>query len=830
MASRAEANARFQKQLAENATRNRPPLSWRGEIVERADTSGAEGIDLKLFGSMPITDAARLFALATGVHATGTLDRLSDGGARKGIARTDLTDWRDAFAYLQMAALAHAASTQRREPALRSEPTRTARPSRKPRKPRPPRAQGSAAAGSQAAAAPVARLPVRERLIERLRRTLAQRRPIRCARRRARHGNFRPRSAARPAPGRRVVDGLLASPRYGERWGRIWLDVVRYADTGGFETDLYYQNAWRYRDYVIQSFNSDKPYNQFVKEQIAADELWPDNLDLEGSYKVPKAKLDHLNARLGTGLYTFGPVMHESGLDGEFLRSEWLADAADITGAAFLGLTYGCARCHDHKFDPITARDYYRMQAVFAGSEQKEISMVPIMSVFDYWQGLPKVRAVNDLANAVRRISDQAKQRIVARMKLKYSPGVVEAFDTPEETRTAKQKELAIDLEAAFRNISEKDLDQEYTPEERQQRRELIEKIGYAYLKAPTRYPTATVLGHAEIVPETHILERGDHKKKGALVTPGLPGFLVDKPDIQEPADHPLVPQRRRALALWLADPGNPLTARVIVNRIWQGHFVRGIVGTPNDFGRQGDRPTHPELLDWLAVEFVEKGWSIKAMHRLIMLSNTYQMSSAWNEANAKLDGDNRFLWRMNRRRLEAEMVRDSVLSVAGSMSFKMGGPPVIPPLTREEMAGLKDASQWPVDLDKAEHMRRSVYLYVKRSFRMPLFEAFDMPDTSISCERRNVTTVAPQALALMNNEFMMEQAQAFAERLMRDHGEDPGKWIDAAWRSAMSRPPSDAEKRDALRFLQQHNDDTRARLARLCLAVFNMNEFLYVD
>jgi len=211
---------------------------------------------------------------------------------------------------------------------------------------------------------------------------------------------------ARPDAWQRVVDSLLASPRYGERWGRMWLDVVRYADTGGFETDLYYQNAWRYRDYVIQSFNSDKPYSRFVQEQIAADELWPDNLDLEGSYKVPKAKLDHLNARLATGLYTFGPVMHESGLDGEYLRSEWLTDAADTTGAAFLGLTYGCARCHDHKFDPITARDYYRMQAVFAGSEQKEIPMVPIMSVFDYWQGLPKLRAVDDLASAVRTLAD----------------------------------------------------------------------------------------------------------------------------------------------------------------------------------------------------------------------------------------------------------------------------------------------------------------------------------------------------------------------------------------------------------------------------------------
>jgi len=636
---------------------------------------------------------------------------------------------------------------------------------------------------------------------------------------------------SRPDAWERVVDGLLASPRYGERWGRMWLDVVRYADTGGFETDLYFENAWRYRDYVIQSLNSDKPYNRFVQEQVAADELWPDNLDLEGSYQVPKSKLEHLNARIGTGLYTLAPVMHESGLDGEYLHSEWLADSADTTGAAFLGLTYGCARCHDHKFDPITARDYYRMQAVFAGSEQREVPMVPVMSVFDYWQGLPRLRAVDDLKSAVQRIDDAVKQRILQRIKSKYSPEAVAAFDTPEEKRTPKQKEMAIDLEAAFRGIGEKDLNQEYTAEEKEQRGNLIEKIGKAYLKAPARYPTATVLGHAENIPEMHILERGDSKKKGAPVAPGLPGFLVENPDIKEPAGYPIVPQRRKALALWLTQPDNPLTARVMVNRIWQGHFVRGIVATPNDFGRQGARPTHPELLDWLAVEFVEKGWSIKALHRLMMLSNTYQMSSLSNEANAKVDPDNNFLWRMNRRRLEAEMVRDSVLSVAGSINLKMGGPPVIPPLTREEMAGLKDASQWPVAMDKSEHARRSIYLYVKRSFRMPLFQAFDMPDTSFSCERRNVTTVAPQALALMNNEFMMEQAKNFADRLIRNYGDNPANWIDAAWRFAMSRSPTEAEKQDALRFLQQHQTDSKVRrLSRLCLAVFNMNEFMYID
>jgi hypothetical protein len=212
-----------------------------------------------------------------------------------------------------------------------------------------------------------------------------------------------------------LVDRLLSSQRYGERWGRLWLDVVRYADTGGFETDIYYPNAWRYRDYVIKSLNNDKPYNRFVQEQIAGDEIWTDNLDLEGSYYIPKKKLEHLEARIGTGLYTFGPVMHESGLDGEYLRHEWLADAVDTTGSAFLGLTVGCARCHDHKFDPITHRDYYSMQAVFAGSEEKEIPTTHIMSVFDYRQAYPKQLAVDDLRAAVNRISGAAKERIVAR-------------------------------------------------------------------------------------------------------------------------------------------------------------------------------------------------------------------------------------------------------------------------------------------------------------------------------------------------------------------------------------------------------------------------------
>jgi hypothetical protein len=266
----------------------------------------------------------------------------------------------------------------------------------------------------------------------------------------------------------------------------------------------------------------------------------------------------------------------------------------------------------------------------------------------------------------------------------------------------------------------------------------------------------------------------------------------------------------------------------VIVNRIWQGHFGRGIVGTPNDFGRQGDPPTHPELLDWLASEFVSGGWRVKPLHRLILLSNTYRMGTAYNAENAKSDPDNRLLWRMNRRRLEAEMIRDAVVSTAGTLNPKMGGPPVMAPLTSEEKAGLKDPSQWPVALDPAEHTRRSVYLYVKRSFRMPLFETFDMPDPAVSCERRNVTTVAPQALAPMNNEFLLQQAGRFAERLRKESGSEPTSWIERGFWLALGRAPTNAEKNDASALFA--HDSSAEALTRFCLVLFNLNEFLYVD
>ncbi|HYP08759.1 MAG TPA: DUF1549 and DUF1553 domain-containing protein, partial [Bryobacteraceae bacterium] len=574
----------------------------------------------------------------------------------------------------------------------------------------------------------------------------------------------------------KLIDNLLASPRYGEKWGRLWLDVVRYADTGGYETDILYANAWRYRDYVIDSFNQDKPYTQFVQEQIAADEIWPDNLDLNGGYELPKDKVVNLQRRLGTGLYTVGPMAVEYTFFGDQYRAEWQAEAVETTGSAFLGLTIGCARCHDHKFDPISHRDYYRMAAIFAGSEDREIPIVSQMGVYEYTRYQARLVA-----------ADQIKQKI-------------------------------LDLEGR------KGAKRELTPAMKDERETLLRQLGEAYLKAPVMYAKANVLAHSEIVPESHILIRGEFKQKGEKVTPGVLAALDTGVRIEEPAAGPFVPQRRKALAQWLTSPDHPLLARVMVNRIWQGHFGRGIVPTSNDFGRQGESPTHPELLDWLATEFAARGYSVKAMHRLMMLSNTYQMASAPNEGNSAIDADNRYLWRMNRRRLQAEELRDSVLLSAGALNPKTGGPSIAAPLTQEERSGMRDFSQWPVHPDPAEHDRRSVYLQVKRSFRLPMFEAFDQPDAVASCSRRESSTVAPQALTLMNSDFMLKQAERLANRLRKQHGDRQDEWITEGTKIAFGRAPSAVELQRAQAFLAGNE------LASLCLLWFNTNEYLYVD
>ena len=665
-----------------------------------------------------------------------------------------------------------------------------------------------------------------------------------------------------------LMEELLASPRYGERWGRHWLDVVRYADSAGFEGDLYYPNAWRYRDYVIKSFNEDKPYDRFVQEQIAGDELWPNNLELEGFFDLAPEKLEHLEARIGTSLYTFGPEIAESHLDGELLRYERLTDWVNITGAAFLGLTVECARCHDHKFDPISQKDYFRLQAVFSNSSPVVIPLEASTSVHQrdsfYHQMLALVEARADYLAFEKKVKDQ----VIESKKKDYPPEVVRAYEIPQEKRTADEVELAAPLIKLYKDLK---IEEFLVGEEVERHRELSRRVVKAAVSVPrvegahkVRYdgfydvPSATVLGHVEpeLIPDVYVLDRGDLSRRREKVSAGLPAVLSDEtiPEIL-PAD--LVgPRYRKQLAIILTRPNHPLTARVMVNRIWQGHFGRGIVSTANDFGTQGDPPSHPELLNWLASEFVDRGWSIKVMHRLIMLSETYQRSSRFTSSKHRyVDPDNRYLWRMNRRRLEGEAIWDSIHSVAGTLNLRMGGRPSIPPLSTVELAPLRIKEHWVTPTDPAEGRRRGVYIMTRRNFTFPMFDKFDVPNSSISCARREVTTVAPQALWALNNDVTFRQAREFAARLVGQEGDNPSAWVEAAWRLALAREPSAEEKEEALELMRnltlletlaskdqgqsgeplpealvQLEPRRAAALTQLCLTIFNLSEFVYID
>ena len=540
----------------------------------------------------------------------------------------------------------------------------------------------------------------------------------------------------------KLVDRLLASPRYGERWGRLWLDVARYADTAGYETDALLANAWRYRDYVIRSFNDDKPYDVFMKEQVAADEIWPDNLDLNGIYELPESKRKGIERRLGTSLYTLGAFPVEYTFFGDQYRAEWQAESAIVTANAFLGLTFQCARCHDHKFDPISQKDFYSLGAFFAGSEDREVPIVSQMRIYEYTRYQTKVWEVDEL-------------------RRKYNS-----------------------LKA-----SDKD-----------GRETLLRQIGDAYLKTPVMYDKANLLVHTAPVPDSYVLPHGDSMQKGAKVTPAIPAVFGAGPELHEPDNPWFIPFRRKALAEWLASRDNPLTARVMVNRIWQGHFGTGIVGTANDFGRQGDKPSNQQLLDWLATEFMDRGWSVKQMHRLIMNSAAYKAQR-------------------KPQRLDAESIRDSILFVAGALNTKMYGQPVVAALSKDEREAMRDLSMWPVSSDPAEYDRRSVYLFIKRAFRLPLLDTFDAPDPSESCPRREASTVAPQALALMNSDWTSQQAARFAARISKS--KDP---VTDAWRLALGRSPDADERARAAEYLSRNNLD------RLCLLLFNMSEFMYVN
>jgi hypothetical protein len=518
----------------------------------------------------------------------------------------------------------------------------------------------------------------------------------------------------------RVVDGLLDSPHYGERWARHWLDLVRFAETNSFERDSVKPHAWRYRDYVIRALNDDKPYDQFIREQLAGDEL-------------PEPTADSI---IATGFYRLG-VWDDEPADRLLATYDHLDDLLTTVGQAFLGLTVNCARCHDHKIDPFTQQDYYGLLAFFH-------NLTPM-------------------------------------------------------AKNGPQIEVPIDLPDG--------------------------QTGKA-LAVSERGPRA---------PETFVLLRGNPQVKGEAVAPSFPAVLDSRPaTIVSPAADTKTTGRRRVLADWLASPDNPLTARVMANRIWQHHFGRGIVRSPNNFGQNGLPPTHPELLDWLAGQLIDHGWRLKAMHRTIMLSNTYQMSSQGNAQALERDPANDLFWRFDLRRLSAEEVRDAVLAINGRLNPQMFGPGFYEEISAEVLAGQSRPGDGWGKSPPDEQARRSIYIHAKRSLLTPLLEAFDLADPDSTCEARFVTTQPAQALAMLNGKFMNDQAAQFAVRLRREAGADTAEQIRLAWQLALGREPDEAGQQHALALIetlqQRHGLEPDAALNYYCLLVYNLNEFLYLD
>ena len=612
----------------------------------------------------------------------------------------------------------------------------------------------------------------------------------------------------------RLVDRLLASPHYGERWARHWLDLVRYADSGGFEFDVDRPQAWRYRDYVVTSFNQDKPYSQFVREQIAGDEYAAASDD----------------AMVATGFLRLGP---DGGGNSERGRQEQLDDIVSTATLTFIGVTVACARCHDHKFDPIPQMDYYRIQAAFFPTRAIEHPLVPAHEVAAQRQDSERIDALlRPLKQTKRQVEAPFLKQLVDAEIARLPEYLQAAWNTPAAQRTEGQRLNVAQIERTLQNdtlrnrITEEAIVGLMDEAARQKHRDVIAQIAAIEKQKPAPVPAVRAIGEASREPKpSYFLHRGSVDTKGPEAHPGILSVTREKEwDFPPPPADAKSSWRRRGLAEWLTSPENPLTARVMVNRIWQHHFGEGIVRTPSNFGKMGDKPSHPDLLDWLAVEFIDRGWSMKAMHRLMLTSEAYQMSSRDIAANLKVDPENRLFWRMPRQRLEAETIRDHILAVAGTLDRTLGGPNVFPYIDPDlfEKSSKRD---WPGKPDDdPSTWRRSLYVFSKRSIRYPMFETFDQPNLINSVDRRNRSTVAPQALILMNNAFVVYQAGKMAERLRREAGSDPGAQIDLGFRLALGRRPDADERQKSMALVAGGGDS----LTQFCHVLFNLNEFVY--
>ena len=648
-----------------------------------------------------------------------------------------------------------------------------------------------------------------------------------------------------------IVDKLLESPRYGERWGRHWLDVVRYADSSGYEHDYDLPEVWRFRDYVIRSFNDDKPYNRFIKEQLAGDE-------------IPDQSFDSL---IATGMLRIGPRVLFREKDNPQYRYNYLDDMIATTGRVFLAMTTDCARCHDHKFDPISQMDYYRMLAVFFPYIRYEFPLVDEETVQEYEVATAAIQAkIDPLKKQISKIQAPYRKEALAKKIAEFPQEIQDAVRVPPEERLPGQKLLAAQVESMSASVSKEML----SKPDLAQVEQLNEQIDALEAQLPEALPTAMGIrdgdyrfapdGLGDAVqpgkgnredfsniegtwlptkhykpPPAHFLPNADYRNKGPEVEPGVLEILSrgNPFEPQPPKDHRISSGRRMALANWIAADDNPLTARVMANRIWMHHFGEGLVYTASNFGRMGTEPTHPKLLDWLSTEFIRQGWSVKSMHRLIMTSDAYQMASSYNSPAAKeKDPENKLLWKYRPRRVESEVIRDIILTASGKLNLESGGPGFFPPIP-EEVRGSYPNGKWEMTSPGSANWRRSVFAYAKRGLHYPMFEVFDQPSMNVSCERRTITTVPTQALTLLNNRFILQQAGYFAERVM-EHVLDPTARINEAYRIALSRQPTESELQSNLEFLQKqekfHQGDKLAALTDLCNVILNLNEFVYVN
>ena len=749
-----------------------------------------------------------------------------------------------------------------------------------------------------------------------------------------------------------MIDRLLASPHYGEKWGRHWLDLVRFAETNSYERDNAKPSAWRYRDYVVRSLNEDKPYDRFVREQLAGDELFPGDID----------------PLTATGFYRLG-IWDDEPTDRELAHYDGLDDIVATTGQVFLGLTVDCARCHDHKIDPIAQKDYYRLLAffqnvndyrnggptdeapIFTGPESKaaferrareleqqretlRTELASIENEFlardtssksgdvrrpdledlryrffrDTWDRLPDFTLIRPegigelpggLFDLTPRFRDTAfgfvfeallvvpedgmytfyldsddgsrltlgdkvlieydgihrlgKEQLATvalskgrvPVKLDYfqkvdgfglniawkGPGVPRRSLSASQTPPARERSPAADLAQLLRSRGDRVLGAERFARYQKAQRELT-----ALMRAKPAGETALcVTERGPVAPDTFVLLRGNAHVQGEKVEPGFLQVLgTSESVIPTPSPDSKSSGRRAALANWITAPENPLTARVIANRIWQHHFGRGIVRSPSNFGTQGDRPTHPELLDWLASELVAGGWRLKALHKTIMMSNAYQMSSRANPEALAKDPSNDTLWRFDMRRLSAEEVRDSVLAVSGRLNPKMYGPGIYPKIPAEVMAGQSIPGYGWGKSSHAEQARRSVYVHVKRSLLLPILEGFDLAETDRSTPVRFSTTQPTQALAMLNGTFLNDEAGALAARLRREAGDDPEAQVRVGLRLVTGRTPGQDEVRRGVELIGALDRAEGARkgdgLAAFSLVALNLNEFLFLD